>query len=263
MKYDNLGNKMKELESASDFKLSTKIPVIGRIDGKSFHTLTKGMKTPWDDDFIECMKAAALAVASESTGSKLVYFQSDEISVLLTDYDNGKTEAWFNYETRKLCSIAAATATAAFCVEYSKRFPERWAELTAGNYSKLPRFDARFWNVPADNVFDYFKWRQVDAIRNSKQMLARSYFTHKELLGKSSEEVLAMVESNFGVKWSDLEPKYAIGTTIVNKKFGEIVSFIDKRTGKSTTKEVFRSKWIEDFPIFTAEYITNKINTKR
>src|SRR5690606_27401510 len=144
---------MKMYEAVTNNTLIRKIPVVGRIDGKSFSTLTKGMNQPWDDDLMACMRAAALAIAEEAQGCKIVYVQSDEINVLLMDDERLETQPWFGYKARKLCSIAAATATAAFCVEYSQRFPERWTALIETNgYGRLPRFDARFWNLPENEV---------------------------------------------------------------------------------------------------------------
>jgi tRNA(His) 5'-end guanylyltransferase len=221
--------------------------VVGRIDGKSFSTLTKGMNQPWDDDLMACMNAAAIAIAEEAQGCKVVYVQSDEINILLMDTDRQETQPWFGYETRKLCSIAAATATAAFCVEYSQRFPERWAALIESQgYGRLPRFDARFWNLPEHEVPNYFIWRQKDAIRNSKQMLGRAYFSHSQLNGKSSNEIVEMVLKEHGVNWLDFEFKYTIGSTYLRKEVTETVTWKDRKTGEEMSKEVQRKSWLED-----------------
>ena len=240
MKSDELGTRMKMYEAVSDQKLIRKIPVLGRIDGKAFSTLTRGMKAPWDEDFIECMKAAALAVCRDAQGCKLGYVQSDEISILLTDTEKISTEPWFGYESRKLCSIAASTATAAFLMEYMARFPERAEALRKGN-SPLPRFDARFWNLPEREVPNYFVWRQQDAVRNSKQMLGRAYFSHKQLHKKSSNEIMKMVYDEHGINAIDFETKFIWGTLISRAEEVEEVTWV--RDGETMTKLAKRKNW--------------------
>lgn len=260
MKKDDLGTRMKQYEAVTDQVLIRKMPVVGRIDGKAFHTLTKGMRRPWDDDLMACMNAAAMAIAEEAQGCKIVYVQSDEINILLLDTERRETQPWFGYESRKLCSIAAATATAAFCVEYSQRFPERWATLVeTKGYGRLPRFDARFWNLPDHEVPNYFVWRQQDAIRNSKQMLGRAYFSHNELNGKSSNEICAMVKEEHGVDWLDLELKYSIGSTFIRKQIMESLTWEDARTGERLTREVGRNRWVEDSFLFDHETFFQRI----
>lgn len=260
MSRDDLGTRMKMYESVTDTTLVRKTPVVGRIDGKAFHTLTKGMNRPWDDDLMACMRAAALAIAEEAQGCKVVYVQSDEINVLLMDNERPETQPWFGYEARKLCSIAAATATAAFCVEYSQRFPERWTALVEGNgFGRLPRFDARFWNLPEHEVPNYFIWRQMDAVRNSKQMLGRSYFSHSALNGKSSDEVIAMVAEQHGVNWLDFDLRYTIGSTYLRKEVKETVTWEDRKTGEVQSREVDRKRWIEDAFFFDYDTFFERI----
>jgi len=222
----------------------------------------QGMNQPWDDDLIACMRAAALAIAEEAQGCKIVYVQSDEINVLLMDDERLETQPWFGYKARKLCSIAAATATAAFCVEYSQRFPERWTALIETNgYGRLPRFDARFWNLPENEVPNYFIWRQKDAIRNSKQMLGRAYFSHSELNGKSSDEIISMVEKKYGVRWIDFEFKYTIGSTYLRKPVMELISWEDRKTGKVQSCEIERKRWVEDSFFFDYRTFFERIPT--
>lgn len=241
---DDLGIRMKSYESVSDQTLVRKVPVVGRIDGKAFHTLTLGMKQPWDDNLVACMNAAAVALCKETQGCSLAYYQSDEISLLITDTSSRKAQPWFNYELRKMCSIAAATATAAFCVEYSRRFPERWGALLEGN-GPLPRFDARFWNIPEYEVPNYFIWRQIDAIRNSRQMFGRSYFSHGQLLNKSSQEICKMVRDTYGVDWESLDGKYKFGTLLSKHPVVESISITDL-DGYTKEVAVERKYWMPE-----------------
>lgn len=183
MKPDALGTRMKRYEAAAKPLLVPRTPVIIRIDGRAFHTFTKGCARPYDPDLHACMWAAAKAVCADVAGCKLAYVQSDEISLLVTDYEALNTQPHFDYEVAKLCSTTAATASVAFLVECARRFPDRWARMLATGKG-LPTFDSRAYNVPREDVANYFIWRQKDAERNSLTMYAQAYYSHKELQGQ-------------------------------------------------------------------------------
>jgi len=120
--------------------------VIARIDGKAFHTLTRGMKSPWDEAFQECMYTTALYLAKNIQGCKLAYTQSDEISLLLTDWEAERTQGWFQYKVEKVASVSASMASAKFLTMMLTMFPERKDLLMSGK--GLPSFDARFFSSP-------------------------------------------------------------------------------------------------------------------
>ena len=111
---DSLGTRMKDYESVPRVRLVPKMPVLARLDGKAFHTLTRGLEKPVDWGFVRCMHAAARALCEEVQGCKLAYVWSDEITLLLVDYEDRKTQPWFDYEVQKMCSVSASTATQAF-----------------------------------------------------------------------------------------------------------------------------------------------------
>ena len=123
---NSLENRMKAYEHITRNYLTRRIPVIIRIDGKAFHTFTKGIKRPFDDKLHEVMEVTTKLLLSNIQGCKLAYTQSDEISLLLTDYDAIETDAWFGYNIQKIASISASMATLYFnrtwenvCDEYA------------------------------------------------------------------------------------------------------------------------------------------------
>lgn len=204
MQKDSIGNRMKEnYELRAKTYLTRRTPAILRLDGKCFHTFTKQFKRPFDKDLKSLMLSTTEYLCKNIHGAKLAYTQSDEISILLTDYDNLSTEAWFNYELQKMVSIAASLATSEFNKQYLLN-KEEFDETT-----KLANFDCRAFNIPKEEVANYFIWRQLDWVRNSVQMLAQSIFSHKELHGKNQAEMKVMILKK-GSSWEDciFEEKY-------------------------------------------------------
>ena len=59
MNKDSLGDRMKQYEGIPRISLMRRNPVIIRIDGKAFHTFTRGFQRPFDDIFIESMQETA------------------------------------------------------------------------------------------------------------------------------------------------------------------------------------------------------------
>jgi len=222
-----LGERMKMYEHAWRHKLIRRMPVIIRVDGKAFHTFTKGLNKPFDDIFMDAMQATAEYLVREIQGCKFAYVQSDEISLLLTDYDTYDTEAWFDNNIQKMVSVTAAKASAFFnqrfslnCIDYNIRSKQEGTYdriysnklLEAG--SMLPVFDARSFNLDKDEVCNYFIWRQEDCIKNSISMIAMKHFSDKELHGKSTIERKKMLEEK-GIYINDEYDKYKLRGTAV------------------------------------------------
>ena len=112
---DELGIRMKNFyESVPKTKLLRRTPVAIRIDGKAFHSFTRGMKKPFDFILIESMQKTMQYLCENIQGCVLGYTQSDEITLLLIDYKRLNSDAWFDYEVQKMCSIAASMTTMAF-----------------------------------------------------------------------------------------------------------------------------------------------------
>ena len=108
---DSLGDRMKGYESVPRARLIPRMPVLLRLDGKAFHTLTRGMDKPVDARFQKCMWEAARRLCSEVQGCQVAYVQSDEITLLLIDYQTLTTDRWFDYDLQKMCSVAAGFAS--------------------------------------------------------------------------------------------------------------------------------------------------------
>lgn len=167
--------------------LTRRTPVIVRLDGRAFHTYTRKCSKPFDGKLMGAMVEAAYAVANEISGFKLAYTQSDEVSFLITDYDELETQAWFGYNQSKVESVCASIMTAHF-----NAFMGR---------DDLAYFDARAFNVPENEIANYFLWRAKDWERNSLNMYASAHFTHKQLHGKTQADRHEMLHE-IGKNWA-------------------------------------------------------------
>lgn len=261
---DSLGDRMKGYESVSRNFLMKKTPAIIRIDGKAFHTFTKGLKKPFDAFLVSVMQDTMRELCGNVQGCVFGYTQSDEITLVLTDYSNVKTDAWFEYNVQKMTSVAASMATLFFNrnwrskfyeIEESYIFEHSYIDLLA---DKLDRalFDARAFSVPVDEVINCLIWRQQDAIRNSIEAVGQANFSHKELQFKNCDEIQDMLLTEKGINWNDLP-------TILKRGSACYKTEVEKETvlpNKPNEKVVFkRSVWMvdEEIPIFTEnrEYI--------
>ncbi len=202
-----IGDRMKEnYEDRYRFKLTRRMPVIMRLDGKAFHTLTKKCKKPFDENLSEAMLATASTLLREIQGSKCAYIQSDEISILITDFEKLTTEAWFDYNIQKMCSVSAGIASVTF---------SKWWGV---GKDQTAIFDSRVFNVPKDEVCNYFIWRQQDWTRNSVHMVAGSHFSHKELHGKSVQDMHEMLHK-VDINWNDFNSKWKNGVFVEGDSF--------------------------------------------
>lgn len=214
--HSELGNRMKNsYEDRAKSSLLRRTPVIIRVDGKAFHTYTRGCAKPFDQDIINCMSGAAKALASELQGFKMGFVQSDEASFLLTDYDQLETEAWFDYKVQKMASVAASIMTAHFNAKVQDHLRYADSHQKDCNLKSTPAFfDARVFNIPENEVANYFLWRAKDWERNSLQMYARANFSQKELHGKNRQGMHDMLHS-IGKNWTtDLTDQQKNGTWI-------------------------------------------------
>ena len=262
--HDDLGRRMKEYyEQIPKTKLMRRCPVIIRIDGKAFHSFTKGFKRPFDDVLIESMQQTMKYLCENIQGCVLGYHQSDEISLVLVDYQKLTSDAWFDYEVQKICSIAASMATMIFnkifeqnCIEYSQVAPN--TELVRDIMSVYSRasekgamFDARCFNIPKEEVTNYIYWRQLDATRNSIQMVGQANFSHKELHGKSCNQIQDMLMTQKGINWNDFMVYQKRGSCCIKEKY----STVDLSTYTGSVDAITRTRWIIDkeIPIFKGE----------
>lgn len=207
---DNLGNRMKQYEAAeAGRKLMPLLPVIARIDGRSFHSFTKGMKRPYDIDFNQAMINTTLQLV-EHTNACIGYTQSDEITLVWHSTDH-KSQIFFDGRIMKMTSQLAALATLYFYREVESRMPAKYAD-------KLPTFDARVWNLPnRQEAINCLIWREWDATKNSLTMAASCLYSHNELHNKHSAQKHDMLMAK-GVNWNDYPNHFKRGTYVQRKK---------------------------------------------
>ncbi len=197
MDTSDLANRMKDYEKRNRYYLQKRLPVIMRLDSRAGHTFTQGFKRPFDEIFMKSMQETAKYLCENIQGCQCAYIQSDEITLLLVDYEKLNTDPWFDYRIDKLTSISAAMATLAFnkffmenAEIYIDDFYEVWNHSdTEEKYVEVLEksikmglvFDSRVFNLPKEEVVNNFYWRQLDASRNSIQMVGQANFSHKEL----------------------------------------------------------------------------------
>lgn len=277
--YTDLDVRMKEFyEFIPKTKLMRRTPVILRIDGKAFHSFTKGFKKPFDEILIKSMQETMKYLCENIQGCVLGYTQSDEISLLLVDYKNLNSSAWFDYEVQKLCSVSASMATMAFNkafseninkyyrdntdvtplptgkIYYSEEFDRDYFNTLTGAREKGAMFDARCFNIPKEEVANLFYWRQKDASKNSVQMLGRAYFSHKELHNKNGSQIQDMLMLQKNINWNDLPTTQKRGSCCIKEQYEVNIE----------EKPCIRTRWIIDneIPIFSGEnraYIENLV----
>lgn len=190
--FENLGNRIKEYEMLEDHKLMADLPVIARLDGRAFHTFTKGLARPYDTNFMKLMQETTKFLV-EKNHANLGYTQSDEITLCFLP-----ERVPFNRRIQKLGSVLASMAGAFFNTNLLTYLPSK--------KNTYPHFDCRVFAVPRlEEVFNVFRWRELDASRNSLTLLAQAYFSHKELYKKRSKDKHEMLYSK-GVNWNN-EPE--------------------------------------------------------
>lgn len=206
---DNLGNRIKEYElQTTSSKLIKQLPIICRIDGRSFHTFTKGLKRPYDERLSNLMIETSIFLCKE-TNANCVYTQSDEIS-LVWYTENIDSETLFNGKVFKLTSILSSLSTGFFNKNLSNFLPEK-SDL-------MPVFDCRVFNLPNfSEVVNYFLWREQDATKNSISMAAQAFYSHKELMGKNGSQKQEMLFQK-GINWNDYPSFFKRGTYVQRKR---------------------------------------------
>ena len=239
---DPLGQRMKEYEAVTRNFLPRRSFTIIRVDGKAFHTYTRGLVRPFDVGLVEDMDATAIALCKEIQGAVLAYVQSDEISVLISDMDTINTQAWYGNNIQKMCSISAAVATAAF---NQARLVRAFAQANELEYDirkfgietfKTALFDSRVFQIPQrEEVKNYFIWRQKDAVRNSISSVAQSLYSHKELNGVSSKEMQELIFQK-DINWNDYDAGLKRGRMIEKESF--LVAAQDGRPAHT------RNRWV-------------------
>ena len=270
MRNDNLGDRMKTYEDVTRTHLTRRTPVIIRIDGKAFHSFTKGFEKPFDSVLVEAMQQTMKYLCENIEGCVLGYTQSDEITLVLCDYKKLTSQAWFNNNIQKICSVSASMATMAFNLAFRQNVKEWnvdcYADMVATclsrskvQYDKYVSkfdkaiFDSRVFNIPKEEVNNCLLWRQQDATRNSIQSVAQANFSHKQLEGRNCNELQEMLWQEKGINWSDYPTHLKRGSCCVKSTY----------TLEIDGKDVQRSEWVIDneIPIFSQNtwYVNGRI----
>lgn len=272
MDISDLAERMKGYEKRNRYYLQRRMPVILRLDMRAGHSFTKGFERPFDEVFIKSMQETAQYLCENIQNCKLSYQQSDEITLLLVDYDKLNTDCFFDYRVDKLCSIAASMATMAFNNIFSKYVKEFDLELAYNDngidteenrklweiykkaINKGAMFDARCFNIPKEEVTNLIYWRQLDASRNSIQMVGQANFSHKELQNKSCNDIQDMLMAQKSINWNNLPTYQKRGSCCVRNK---IVIESDGVMATAQLRDTSKSEneWIidTDIPIFKGE----------
>lgn len=214
--FDDLGDRMKMYESAeAGRKFMPMLPILARIDGRSFSKFTKGMRRPFDYTMSSCMVNTTKHLV-EHTGALMGYTQSDEIT-LVWHSTSMKSQTWFDGRIAKMTSQLAAQATVDFYRRVQANMPQTYVD-------RMPTFDARVWQVPTrTEATNCFVWREWDATKNSITMAASEYFSHKQLQGKNSSEKIQMMADK-GIRWEEYPEFFKRGTFVQKKTVREKLS---------------------------------------
>jgi tRNA(His) 5'-end guanylyltransferase len=245
---DELGERMKQsYEDRTRYFVPRRTYTIIRLDGKAFHTYTRGLMKPFDNDLSNDIDRAIIAMLPHIQGAVFAYTQSDEISVLMTDFALPTTSAWFDGNIQKMASVSASIIAAEFNKFRTQRFIEhKSVNLVSGEFV-LAYFDARVFTIPDRiEVMNYFIWRNQDCARNSVSMLAQANFSHKELQGKSTTEMIRMTHDyNIGNHsgWLDLSPDLKFGRLIVKEKYLVGLTDHEDNANPERTHWVSKSAW--------------------
>lgn len=265
---DDLGMRMKTFyEQVPKTKLVRRMPVAIRIDGKAFHTFTRGFFKPFDHNLIQAMQETMKYLCENIQGCIFGFTQSDEITLILIDYKKLNSSAWFDYEVQKMCSISASMATIAFNKVFTKlaniyinSMMETW-NISDDNKKYMitldkavtrgAMFDSRCFNIPIEEVTNLIYWRQLDAIRNSIQMVGQANFSQKELQGKGCADIKEMLAEK-GISWENYPISAQRGSACI-KRDGEwiIDNYIPILKGESR-------EYLDKYVRYSTYYEENK-----
>ena len=191
----NLGDRMKAFEDSWKVKFPPRMPIIVRIDGRAFHTYTKGLIKPYHPE-LHLSMIYAMRLLMLDIGSTIVlgYTQSDEASIFIHTYNKFDTESWFGGEKFKIETVCSSIFTSQFNHQFK--------------LDKLASFDARAFVLPKEEVYNYFLWRQRDCVRNAVLSYAKHKFGHTRIQNKNVTQLIDMI----GPEWGQVNQKFVYGT---------------------------------------------------
>ncbi len=260
-KKDSLGDRMKRYENVTRTYLTRRTPAIIRLDGKSFHSFTRGFKKPFDDILVKSMQDTMKYLCENIQGCVLGYTQSDEITLVLVDYKTRESDAWFDNNIQKMASISASMATMAFNRAFDEHRCEfidtlalfqdfederKYLDALWRSHERGAMFDSRVFTLPKEEVVNCLIWRQQDATRNSIQSVGQANFSDKQLHKKNCDQIQDMLFIEKGINWNDYPTHLKRGSCCIK---------VPVKINEGTDKEVVRNKWVIDneIPIFTQD----------
>jgi len=246
----SLGDRMKgNYEDITRIKLPRRTFTIIRLDGRSFSKFCKRFKKPFDDDFVRMMNETAKYLCENIQGCKIGFVQSDEISLVLTDFDELSTTPWFDGTIQKIASISASFASTKFLqLLFDYQFAMMESVIEPKNIKimsipevrkiimsqKLLEFDSRCYTIAErSEVLNTLLWRQQDCSRNSISMVAQSLYSHKELEKKNNSEKQELIFQK-GQNWD----KYPVGV-----KRGRVILRGEEGKWKIVEPPIFSQEW--------------------
>ena len=252
---DEIGKRMKEFyENRTRIYLPRRTYSIVRVDGRSFHQYCKSLVRPFDMGLIDDMNETAKYLCKNIQGAEIGFVQSDEISILLTDFATHQTDAWYDGNIQKIVSVAASMATAKFNQLRMLResLKEEYVSPDSGDTIghvlwwniirdfKLAEFDARTFTIPSKSeTMNYFIWRQQDTVRNSISSVAQTLYSHKELNGKNMSVQQEMIFQK-GQNWNNYDSVLKRGRFVFKERY-------DKQGAE-------RTRWVAgECPTFTQD----------
>lgn len=188
---DSFGDRMKTFErEGTNARATPGLPLMVRLDGKTFSKFTRGLERPFDKRLSHLMLELTKYLV-KTFDAKLGYVQSDEISLYFRESKSG--EFMFSGKFSKINSILAASASVFFNKHLATMIPEKADES--------PLFDCRSWSIPENELANAFIWRQEDCTKNAVSMTASTYISHAKLQGKSTLnriDMLRGIDIDFG-----------------------------------------------------------------
>lgn len=262
-----LADRMKNYENVTRNYLVCRTPVVIRLDGKAFHTFTRGFRKPFDPILTKTMQRTMKYLCENIEGCVLGYTQSDEITLILCDYRKLNTNAWFDNNIQKIVSVSASMATFAFNRCFADEFAEFANQLEVEDSQTFSRickcydtaiergalFDSRVFNLPKEEVNNCLVWRQQDAVRNSIQAVAQFNFSEKQLYGNNCNRLREMLLEK-DIIWEDFDTELKRGSCCIKQR---------KEVTDPYGQLVERSVWVLDkeIPIFSEDptYVNDRI----
>ena len=254
IKKDSLGDRQKQYEEVQKHYLVPKMPFIIRIDGKAFHTYTRGFVKPFDNVMGAAMKRTMQSLCEDIPGAVFGYTQSDEITIVCKYTDRIKSQAWFGGRVEKIIAITASKATKYFNKYFRDEVDAFISEGEALSLAqsihnreimkphlkaidKGAEFDSRVFNIPEWDCINNVIWRQQDAIRNSVEMVGHANFSAKQLNKVNCEGIKEKLKAEKGIDWErDFTPYQKRGACCYKQE----------EEKEMRGKIVVRSTWIID-----------------